>query len=75
MYEFSEEMKQVLSSYTRLENKEDEGSKKSDFQQEDGKNHSDESTRASLEDEHSLLSESALFQYNTEHAHLSLIHI
>ena len=55
MYEFSEEMKQVLSSYTRLENKEDEGSKKSDFQQEDGKNHSDESTRASLEDEHWVL--------------------
>ena len=68
MYEFSEEMKQVLSPYMRIDDNENEGSSKSVCQEEDVQNHSGESTQVTLEDEHSLLSESVLSQYTTEHA-------
>lgn len=66
--DLSEEMKQVLSPYMRIEDNENEGSSKSVCQEEDVQNHSGESTQVTLEDEHSLLSESGLAQYTTEHA-------
>lgn len=68
MYEFSEEMKQVLLPYIKFGDSENESSKKLDFQEEDIQNHSGESTQVTLEDEHSLLSESYLSKYNKENS-------
>ena len=63
----TEEMKQVLFPYVKFE-EDDEVSRESDFIENDRKNHSGESTQVTLEEEHSLLSELVLSQYNTEHA-------